>query len=543
MKDCTGFRVKAFFVQKKNASIVKHRLQEVQWLNKDFRMVPVSAAAILAIDVTSSHPKIKVEMEKLEKEDYNRESALWIAIPVLEIVTEEQGRQCYNSNSPLTLVEAIGYCWCPFSTKNLGNDGQWKPRSGESIRHLSREKTVSLDKLSLLQLVILNLEECIDSSMSTLNVSLIERMQRLDPAMCPLRLERFGDDRTLVLPQRAFEGEEFLNLLREVEYHIRDQNIRDDSPNNHTLLQDFWRRLAQSHNSPRIVRKGGIDPNSKIRESGHRLVWPFAGIPKISGPNSPGWICVTEQGIKQSFDMTRVMFSRGNISEKIRFGKLVKEGEIVLDMYAGIGYYTLPAVVHGKASLVYACEWNEHAANALKYNVSDNKISDKVKILVGDCRELAQTHNLFDVADRVSLGLLPSSEGGWRTAIRALKKESGGWLHVHGNVPVKEKESWTLWVCAQLSNLVKCEHEGNDWIVLCTHIERVKSFAPTVCHYVADIFVGSPEIYGPELVVANSVTRAGILLSDSTYKICPTLVEAPSCALSPDGALCQEWMR
>jgi hypothetical protein len=41
-------------------------------------MVPVSAAAIPATDITSYHPKIKVDMEKLEKEDYYRASELWI---------------------------------------------------------------------------------------------------------------------------------------------------------------------------------------------------------------------------------------------------------------------------------------------------------------------------------------------------------------------------------------------------------------------------------------------------------------------------------
>ena len=107
------------------------------------------------------------------------------------------------------------------------------------------------------------------------------------------------------------------------------------------------------------------------------------------GPGSPGWITITEQGISQSFDMTRVMFSRGNITEKIRFGKLVQENEIVLDMYAGIGYYTLPALIHGKARHVYACEWNEHAANALKYNLAANGVEDRATVLVGDCRQLA----------------------------------------------------------------------------------------------------------------------------------------------------------
>jgi hypothetical protein len=76
------------------------------------------------------------------------------------------------------------------------------------------------------------------------------------------------------------------------------------------------------------------------------------------GPGSPGWITITEQGIRQSFDLTRVMFCRGNISEKIRFGKLVQRGEIVLDLYSGIGYFTVPALVHGEAEYLYAIGWN-----------------------------------------------------------------------------------------------------------------------------------------------------------------------------------------
>ena len=38
------------------------------------------------------------------------------------------------------------------------------------------------------------------------------------------------------------------------------------------------------------------------------------------------------------------------------------------------------------------------------------------------------------MADRVNLGLLPSSEAGWPAACAALRPDSGGWLHVHGNV-------------------------------------------------------------------------------------------------------------
>ena len=38
------------------------------------------------------------------------------------------------------------------------------------------------------------------------------------------------------------------------------------------------------------------------------------------------------------------------------------------------------------------------------------------------------------MADRVNLGLLPSSEAGWPVACATLRPDTGGWLHVHGNV-------------------------------------------------------------------------------------------------------------
>eukprot|EP00536_Pseudo-nitzschia_multiseries_P007117 jgi/Psemu1/324610/estExt_fgenesh1_pg.C_1630001 len=334
-------------------------------------------------------------------------------------------------------------------------------------------------------------------------------------------------------------------------------SIDDDNGDIEILYDDFWRRLALAHNSPRVVRRGGIDPNSKIRESGHRILWPkthnIASNDWIAGPQAPSWIRVTEQGIKQSFDLTKVMFSRGNISEKIRFGKqLVREGDVILDLYAGIGYYTLPAVVHGKASKIYACEWNKNAVDALRFNIRDNKIEDKVEVFVGDCRESVKTNNIINMVDRVSLGLLPSSEGGWRAAIRALKAPAGGWLHVHANVPASEMESWTLWLCHRLYVLVREENRPNNWQVICNHVERVKSFAPTVFHYVADVFVGIPTsdasdpIGNDFLHETDGVTCKAWMRKSSNQTWIPALEETvvtPSCALSPDGVLSQEWMR
>jgi len=262
-----------------------------------------------------------------------------------------------------------------------------------------------------------------------------------------------------------------------------------------------------------------------------------------TGPGSRGWITITEQGIKQSFDLTKVMFSRGNISEKIRFGKLVKPGELVLDMYTGIGYYTLPALIHGKARHVYSCEWNPHAASFLRYNLDQNGVSERATVLEGDSRISLVEENVLDLDfDRVSLGLLPSSEGGWKTAVRALRKDTGGWLHIHANVPSHERDEWALWMCRQLSTMYSEIYPDivSDVWVLCHRIERVKSFAPKVDHFVADVFVGPklPE----EISLDVDGCRVGILDREGRFVESDGDIPLPSSALGHGRVLDQKWM-
>jgi tRNA wybutosine-synthesizing protein 3 len=55
-----------------------------------------------------------------------------------------------------------------------------------------------------------------------------------------------------------------------------------------------------------------------------------------------GWVQHKEGGVAYSLDVIKCMFSSGNTSERQRMGKLQCCGETVVDLYAGIGYYTLP---------------------------------------------------------------------------------------------------------------------------------------------------------------------------------------------------------
>ena len=57
-------------------------------------------------------------------------------------------------------------------------------------------------------------------------------------------------------------------------------------------------------------------------------------------------------------------------------------------LLSGIGYFTLPYLVHAKAALLHACEWNPHAVAALRKNLQDNGVADRCHVYHGDNRQV-----------------------------------------------------------------------------------------------------------------------------------------------------------
>ena len=250
------------------------------------------------------------------------------------------------------------------------------------------------------------------------------------------------------------------------------------------------------------------------------------------------WAQRTENGIIQTWDITKCMFSVGNISEKLRVANLPCQNETVVDLFAGIGYFVLPYLIHAKAKHVYACEWNPASVIALQRNLILNKVPEsRYTILEGDNRLVCPKN----IADRVNLGLIPTSEGSYKAAIDALKSKSGGILHIHSNVRREKREQhisdesyndveipnlpkdfvnlnsttdtlatayqqvifvtsisvsdvkhreWKDWAWDTAQHIGKILAEKNEnlnWKLTLSHIEHVKAFAPFVDHLVLDL--------------------------------------------------------
>ncbi|ADB57761.1 class I SAM-dependent methyltransferase [Archaeoglobus profundus] len=180
-----------------------------------------------------------------------------------------------------------------------------------------------------------------------------------------------------------------------------------------------------------------------------------------------------ENGCLFKLDVTKVMFSVGNQGERMRIVKLVQDGEVVVDMFAGIGYFTIPIAVHTKAKKIYAIEINPDSYFYLLENIELNDVKNVIPIL-GDSMYVTPE----GVADRVVMGHIFCHEF-LPVAIKALKGD--GYIHYHESVPeviINRPIERIKSACESLGKNVKIEN-----------FRKVKNYSPGVLHVVVDAYV------------------------------------------------------
>lgn len=181
-----------------------------------------------------------------------------------------------------------------------------------------------------------------------------------------------------------------------------------------------------------------------------------------------------ENGILYKLDLSRIMFSSGNVDERVRMARVCGPREVVVDMFAGIGYFSLPMAVHGRASRVYACEVNPVAFRYLRENIRLNR-AESITPLLGDCCEVAPE----GVADRVVLGYLHDTHLYLPKALRTLR--SGGWIHYHEACPNA--------AFSRLRQHLEEAVSAADYEIRKLSSRRVKRYAPGVSHWVLDALI------------------------------------------------------
>ncbi len=177
-----------------------------------------------------------------------------------------------------------------------------------------------------------------------------------------------------------------------------------------------------------------------------------------------------ENGCVFKLDAMKIMHSKGNLAERKRMSKLGKD-EVVVDMFAGIGYFSIPMAVHSMPKKIYAIEINPAAFGYLTENIKLNKVEGIIEPILGDCTVATPK----GIADRVIMGYLDAHEY-LEYGISALI--SGGVLHYHEAVPeVMERRP--------VERIIEAAGKlGRKAEII--EIRRVKKYSPGVWHVVVD---------------------------------------------------------
>jgi tRNA wybutosine-synthesizing protein 2 len=200
----------------------------------------------------------------------------------------------------------------------------------------------------------------------------------------------------------------------------------------------------------------------------------------VTGINNPE-VIHKEHNVKYKFDLTKIMFSKGNINERKYLAQLVKKGEVIVDMFAGIGYFSLPIAKNAQPAKIYSIELNPLSYRYLVENVKLNKLEEIIVPIQGNCKEkVPELYNSGIRADRVIMGVFPAPKDYILEGLLLLK-DSGTIYHYEG---VALKEDMHL-LFEEFYKIVNTQNFS------CKLLEQriVKSYGPHSYHVVNDILV------------------------------------------------------
>jgi tRNA (guanine37-N1)-methyltransferase len=179
--------------------------------------------------------------------------------------------------------------------------------------------------------------------------------------------------------------------------------------------------LATHKNVQTVLAKvGAVSGTYRLRQ--FEII---AGEPKTSTIHK-------EYGCQYHVDVAKAYFSPRLSHEHSRVASLVQNGETVVDLFAGVGPFSVLIAKNNPDVKVYAVDINPEAAEFLKRNVRLNRVENRVVPIQGDARQVIE-ERLLGVADRVIMNLPEKAMEFIDAACRAIKP-SGGIVHYYAFV-------------------------------------------------------------------------------------------------------------
>jgi tRNA (guanine37-N1)-methyltransferase len=145
-----------------------------------------------------------------------------------------------------------------------------------------------------------------------------------------------------------------------------------------------------------------------------------------------------EYGCRFKVDVGKVYFSPRLSTERQRIAKIVRNNEIITNMFAGVGTFSILIAKQNPCSTVFSIDSNPKAHNLCLVNARLNKVQDRVFPLCGDAKFIAG-NLLADLSDRVLMPLPEKAKEFVDTAVTCLRNKKGT-IHYFAHVKAQNRK-------------------------------------------------------------------------------------------------------
>jgi tRNA (guanine37-N1)-methyltransferase len=188
-----------------------------------------------------------------------------------------------------------------------------------------------------------------------------------------------------------------------------------------------------------------------------------------------------EYGCKFLVNVATSYFSPRLSTERLRISNLVSPGEIVVNMFAGVGTFSI-LMAKKQQIMVYNIDSNLDAYVLSILNSKLNRLKDRVFSIHGDSHKVLRTTSFKDRIDRVLLPLPERAHEFVDISVNCIKP-SGGYIHFFTHIKSDTKAGV---VPTSEAHIRKLFSEYNFEI---EHTQIVRDVAPRIYQTVTDIFV------------------------------------------------------
>lgn len=158
----------------------------------------------------------------------------------------------------------------------------------------------------------------------------------------------------------------------------------------------------------------------------------------ISGENSPITV-YKEHGCTFKVDVINTYFSPRLSTERLRIAKLTEPNEVIVNMFGGVGTFSIIISRYNKSAKVYSIDSNPIAVDMCRQNIEINKLTGNVFPVLGDAEQ--EIHKgLKGIAKRVLMPLPEKAKDFVDAAVSSLENGSGT-IHYFCHVGADNKKN------------------------------------------------------------------------------------------------------